>query len=375
MGAIRQAARRAVEALDMVPVMFETGAASEQDSRRALLDRIATCDAFLLLLGAEYGEALDRGVSPTEEEFDEARARGVDVLPLAQDTTRTPEQEAFLGRVRGNWSLGHLSANFTGADDVTYAVTRTLNDWRRRRSGGDTGPAAEARALELARGREHPGISYGGTKLRVVATPMVDRPLLDALALRDASVTDDLIGAGRASRLIPNSSGVDAEKGSDRITLEVAAGRGFERIHLIIGFDGSVVAEGPVGGEQRTLGGSAVMQDRAREVIARAMAFAEAVWQRVDARDEVRDVFVTTAVPEAPYKVYATEPVGNSMSMGGLGGIPHVLIAPDPPVRLRRADLARPETVERLDAELHHRFESHGAIHPRPDQRRGGYWS
>src|SRR5258708_5956401 len=82
---VRQAARRAVEALEMRPVMFETGAASAMDSRRTLLDRVASCDAVLLLLGAEYGEAGKRGVSPTEEEFNEARERGLPVLALVQD--------------------------------------------------------------------------------------------------------------------------------------------------------------------------------------------------------------------------------------------------------------------------------------------------
>ena len=135
-----------------------------------------------------------------------------------------------------------------------------------------------------------------------------------------------------------------------------------------------MVAEAPVGAEGGLLGGSAVMHDRAREVIARSLAFADAVWRRIDTRDEVRDVFVATAVPEASSKVYATEPIGNSMSMGGLGQMPHVLIAPESPLRVRRADLSRADTVDRLQAELHRRFEIEGAVHPRADHRRPQGW-
>jgi hypothetical protein len=370
MGAIRESARRAVEALDMHPVMFETGAASDEASRRALLDRVASCDAVILLLGAEYGQAGDRGMSPIEEEFNEATERGVPVLALVQDTTRESAQEDFLWRVRGNWEKGRLTADFTDDSDVGFAVTKALNAWRRQREGGDASPAAEARALELARGDERRGSFYGGSKLRVVAAPAVSRPLLDAVALRDQDLLDDLAAAARASRLAPQSAAIEANVGRDRITLALSGGRGFEHLALSIGFDGSVVGEGPVGGDQLGLGGSVVMANRARDVIQRTMAFAEAVWQRIDRRDEVRDVFVACAVPEAEHKVYALEPVGDSLSMPM--SMPHVLVAPDPPLRTRRADL--PSLVDRLEAEVHRAFEVEGALHPPPDNPRGGAW-
>ena len=86
--------------------MFASGAASEEGSRRALLDRVASCDAVVLLLGRDYGEAGERGVSPTEEEFDEARERGIPILALVQDTAREPAQDEFLRRVRDQ-SRGH----------------------------------------------------------------------------------------------------------------------------------------------------------------------------------------------------------------------------------------------------------------------------
>lgn len=360
MAAIREASRRAIDALDMIPVMFETGPASEHDSRRALLDRVGECDAVLLLVGAEYGEALERGVSPTEEEFQEAIRSGVEVLVLVQDTEREPEMAAFLERVRGSWESGHLSATFTDASDVTYAVTRSLTDWRRRRQGGDAYPAAAAKALELAREEQARGQLYGVSKLRVVAVPALSRPLLDAVALRDASLRDDLAAAARASGLVPHSAGIDADVGRDAITFALSGDREFERLVLSVGFDGSIVSEGPVGGDASAFGGSVVMASRAREVIARTMAFAEATWQRIDSRDEVREVAMTTCVPEAAHKIYALEPVGSSMSVPM--SMPQVLLAPDPPLRTRRADMAR--RVDALQAELQRAFEVERAVHP-----------
>lgn len=257
-------------------------------------------------------------------------------------------------------SKGRLTAHFTDASDVGFAVTKALNAWRRQREGGDAAPAAQARALDLARGGERRGSYYGGSKLRVVAVPVIGRPLLDAVALRDPGLVDDIASAARTSQLAPHSAGILSDVGRDSITLALSGDRGFEHLALRVRFDGSVVAEGPVGGDELGFGGSVVMADRAWEVMARSIAFTEAVWQRIDQRDEVRDVFLACAVPEAGHKVYALEPIGNSMSMPM--SMPHVLVAPDPPLRARRADL--PRTIDILQAELHRGFEVERAVHP-----------
>jgi hypothetical protein len=369
MGSIRQAARRAVEALEMYPVMFETGPPSDEGSRRALLDRVASADALLLLLGGEYGEAGGRGMSPTEEEFSQAVETGVPVLALVQDTPREPAQDAFLRRVRGGWEQGRLTADFTDAADVGFAVTRALNAWRRQREGGDVFAGADARALALARGEDPRASTYGAPKLRVAVAPAVGRPLLDAVALRDADLPDDLADAARSSRLAPHSAAINTSVGRESITLALSGGRGGEPIALRVGFDGSAVGEGPVGGDELGLGGSAIMADRARDVIARTLAFAEAVWRRIDQRDEVREVSVTCAVPAAQHKVYALEPIGNSMRMPM--SMPDVVVAPDPPLRTRRAELGR--VVDRLEAELQRAFAAEGAVHPPPAGRETGW--
>jgi hypothetical protein len=106
-------------------------------------------------------------------------------------------------------------------------------------------------------------------------------------------------------------------------------------------------------GDTLGFGGSVVKADRAREVIARTLAFTEAVRQRIDQRDEVRDVALACAVPEAEHKVYALEQIGSTMSMPM--GTPHVLVSPQPPLRSRRADL--PWVIDALQAELHRAFE------------------
>lgn len=160
--------------------------------------------------------------------------------------------------------------------------------------------------------------------------------------------------------------------GRDRIDLTTSGGRHLEALATSVGFDGSVVAEGAVGGDSLGLGGAAVMAVRASAVIRQATEFFEAVWQRIDSRDEVRQLLITCAVPDAQYKVYALEPIGNSMQMPV--GLPPVLLAPQAPMLVRRGELQTDATHERLQAELRRAFEVEGAVHPRPDQERHGFF-
>ena len=152
MVAIRASARAAVKSLQMRPVMFETAPASRDDSRRALLDELGGCDVVVLLLGAEYGERTERGVSATEDEFNEAVSRGIPVIALVQEIARSAKQDEFVSRVRGTWSEGRFAPDVQGRGDVGFAVVRALNTWRQRGATNEHQAAALERAGRLAVG-------------------------------------------------------------------------------------------------------------------------------------------------------------------------------------------------------------------------------
>jgi hypothetical protein len=367
MTAFRQAARDAVESLGMRPVMFETAAASEQDSRRTLLDKVPRCDALLLILGAEYGEPGPRGMSPTEEEFDQAVRNGVPVLAIVQDgVERDAAQQAFLSRVRGAWEDGRFAPTFRDEVDAMRTAVRALNEWRQRAPAGQLREEATSQALELARDGSRPGVMSSGSLLRVVLVPLTSRPMLDALTLEDSSLVDDLSTRARAAGLITNTMAIDPEiDRNDTIHLRTTQGHGWEQPHMRITRGGAVVAEGPVGGDERgSFSGSLVMADRVTEVIERSATFAESVWTRIDGTDEVRQVLVVVVVPGAQGKVYAvTEVSGNSMRLGGSFSMPDLLIAPEQPLLVRREDLGRPDFVAQLRAELRRRFAAEHAVH------------
>ncbi len=354
MSQIRAQARAAIESLGMRAVMAETEPAAAADPRRTLLDRIGDCEVMILLLGAAYGEPGERGLSPTDEEFQQAVRAGVPVLVLEQHgVTRTQQQEEFVSRARAGWEQGNFTSRFEGAEDVGLKVVAALNAWRdgRTQAGGDENRLERVHELAQAGRRDR----YVGPKLRVVLVPSRELDLLDAVALSNAALPEAIATAARISGLISNQYGVQIQVQERHILLQAEGGREHDPPRVLVGPDGAVLCEAPVRADG-LMGGSIVEGPRVRTVFAAAAATAQEIWRQIDARDEVRDLLVITAVPNPSNKVFADAPfTGSSMRMGSMTS-DSVLLAPAAPTALRRADLATETTQDRIVAEVRQAF-------------------
>jgi hypothetical protein len=360
---IRKGAKEAIESLSMHPVMFETEGANEQNSRSALLGRIPDCDVYLLLLGAEYGERGKNGLSPTEEEYEEALAAGLPVLGLVQEAVEHEERQTqFINRVRGPWEDGHFAPAFTNQTDVVTAVVKALSSWRNRAPDAAARDAAAARVRALA---ERHVNQAGVAILRTIAVPLTRRPLLTAVQLTDSATVDRLIAAARTSGLISQSDGVEPAVTADGISITWTPSRGFDRLQALVATDGSVVAEGTAGaprGDMTSLGWMVVLHDRLPEVISQALRFTEEVWRALDARRDIDQTYLGAAVDRANGKSYSFQVPQGRVSMGSSMGLPELIVVPDEPLLVRRQDLTSPENATRLQAEIRHRFEVAGAV-------------
>src|SRR6266545_1968503 len=157
--AVRQAAREAVESMGMRPVMAEMAGARPQSPQHALLGEVADADIYLLLLGARYGEPGSSRISPTEEEFEEAKRRNKPIVILRQDVAMEPAQQEFLKRAGGGWEEGSLWDRFTDERDVGLKVVRALTNVRQLGDVRELAPQAQARAADLAGGERQAGTS------------------------------------------------------------------------------------------------------------------------------------------------------------------------------------------------------------------------
>jgi len=362
---VRGAVRAAIESVEMAPMMAETEAANPDSPRRALLDRVAEADALLLLLGWRYGERGRSGYSPTEDEYREAERLRKPILVLRQDVDLDPDQRAFLERTRGGWEAGKLTGSFRDERDVGFEVIKALRALERRLQGRpDAAAAAQERARQLGAGGYRANTTSSGSTARLVAVPAGGRRLLNAVALDKPSIGDDVGNDLRSTGLVTHEVALDIVVRGDGIHLTAKTPREYERLSYFVGADGAIVAEGMVRGESQFFGGMQIAAARLADVVERSLRFAAATWDRIDAHDDVREAALVVSVPDAASKVFTTQDPGNSMRMpmGGAGGLPAILVAPDPPEVARREDCTDPRTASGLVAEVKRRFADAGAI-------------
>src|SRR5213076_1608256 len=106
-------------ALGHEPLRFEAFTAQPVASRAACLEGVERSDAYLLLLGAAYGDPVfDSGLSPTEEEWNVARRRGIPILVFRkQNVELEPKQREFVQRVE-EYTRGRFRKTFNGPVDL-----------------------------------------------------------------------------------------------------------------------------------------------------------------------------------------------------------------------------------------------------------------
>ena len=100
--------------------------------------------------------------------------------------------------------------------------------------------------------------------------------------------------------------------------------------------------------------------DRLGELIARSGAFAADTLRLIDRSDQISQICCAVGIPSANQRVYG-QASGSSLNMGGMSHLPAVVVAPDPPVLIRRADLGSAVTVDRLRASIERVFRDAGA--------------
>ena len=116
--------------------LFEDAPASDRRPDHLYLDEVERCDIYVGLFGTNYGSEDDKGVSPTEREFDHATAAGVHRLIFVKATgdARHPKMQALIGKAQAGLirkrfnSLAELVAGLYAAL-VEYLESKELIRW------------------------------------------------------------------------------------------------------------------------------------------------------------------------------------------------------------------------------------------------------
>jgi hypothetical protein len=361
---IRQAAREAVQSVGMLPIMAELSGASSASAQRALLDDVARADIYLLILGERYGNPGASGLSPTDEEFEEAQRRRKPILVMRQDVAMEPRQRKLLERAGGRWEEGQKWDAFTDERDIGLKIVRALTRLQQMGNARELAPQAQQRAHALAHGEQQVGYRGYGSRARVALVPLVDVPLLDEVALEVQGLPDRLAELARSSRVVPQSLGIEQNVSHAGITLSAASNRrGDTGVTIEVGTDGAILVEGSVAGDDPNFGSSRVDPERLQTLVTATTDYAVAVWHEVDARNNVQQVAAAIGIPDANGKVFGRPSrQSNSLSFGSSMSLPQVIVAPDPATVVRRVDLPAAETRQRLVAGVKRVFADANAL-------------
>jgi hypothetical protein len=357
----RQAAKGAIESLGYRALMAETAPASSEPSKTALLPFVDQADAVVLMLGARYGWVPRPGAaSPTEEEFQHAQATNTPVLVFVQKDVEMEEaQAAFKDRVGGSWTDGVFMNFFSSPQELALQVVKALRALDADRASSDAAPAAQARAAELAVGER--GSTYtSGKSVRVALVPVGSPVLIDALVLDGGAFEHTAVQIVRAHRLIPQTEGIEPKSTSKALELTSTGSRNWHNVTVVIYADGAIVANLPAHADGQ-MGNMAISFPRVEQAIAATAAAAQEIWNALPEGHRVRDVAVCVSIPDAdnsPLSVSGNV-AGNRMSMPS---IHQPVVAPDPPVVLRRVDVGGTAANWRVAVSLKQIYADQGAV-------------
>ncbi len=348
---VRAGARRAVESVGLRPLMAETAGASPSSPQRALLDLVAEADVFLVILGARYSK-------PTADEYDEARRLSKEIFVLRQEGTSDADQSEFVERVTGGWKGGRLWGGFSDSSDVGFAVVQALSNRATRARSAELRPQAQEQARDLAA----PPSSFGsssGSLARLAHVPLVVGALLDALRLETPELGERVSALARDHRLVPQTVVIEARISREGVALS-QAGTYSPQPFIEVRANGSILFVSDVAGSDQ-FASMRVDPRRLEDAIRRAGSFAHSIWALIDDREEVQQVAVAVAIPDAQRKVFGASTGGSTLSMGSYG-MPQNVLVPEPAVVVRRAEVGGEELARRLVAEVRRVFTDAGAV-------------
>lgn len=127
LGPVRDAVAPVLKILRFEPVRFEDVTNQPVPPRVVCVELVERADIYLLLLGAEYGDAMpETGLAPTEEEWTIARNRGKPIVVFRQSgVTPEPRQAEFIATTEA-YATGVFRGTFNDTGDLLGKLEEAL---------------------------------------------------------------------------------------------------------------------------------------------------------------------------------------------------------------------------------------------------------
>lgn len=319
----RAAARSAIVALRHEPVVAEDFGAQATSPQVACLQGVRSSDLVVLILGARYGFVQGTsGVSPTHEEYLEARGSKPILMFVQEGVEREEPQAKFISDV-GAWQSGHFRAGFKTADELRDLVTRAIHDFQLANAAGPLDTAALTAAAEgmLPKARQNSQASSPVLHIGIVGGPIqrLIRPAeLESPKLADAIHQQALFVE---PKLFSKSQGVDTSINDSALIIEQERGA---RVQLAE--DGSLLLRLPLGKTEGRRGNGfgffAVIEEDVLRELATALEFSAWLLDKIDPTQRITHVAIAASIEASDYMGWRTQeeqdasPNSGTMRMG-----------------------------------------------------------
>jgi hypothetical protein len=348
----REAASRAAKVLGDDVRRSEDFGATTRSPQEACLEGVRWADVVVLLLGERYGDPQGSGLSPTHEEYREAKSAGT-VLAFVQDGVQREEsQEAFVEEVR-SWSGGVFTGSFTTPEDLADALTRALHEVElAQQAGRPDEDEMLTRAQNLVPDRS----GYHGATLCLVTTLGPQRQVLRPSEIEDPGLARAL----HQDALFGQHAFFDPGQGAETKLTEGALLVEQQDSSLLLDPSGSVRILQPAGTPNAGL--PSLIEEDVRDKIVRALRLTSSTVTRVDPVQRLTHGLPLVALLSANFFGWRTRDEQSrspdSMTMSMRVSDP-TLVSLTPPARPRAAlEHEAPELADDFIALLRRTFRS-----------------
>lgn len=348
----RTAAREAVRLVGEAPVMAEYDfGAKPMSPREACLGGVRESDVYIGLFGSRYGYVADRGVSATEEEFEEAQREGVPILVFVEEGEKEPGQEELLGRMK-DYGEGYFIDSYDSPMKLRDSLVKALVKLQRQESGSgrdaaEAGALLEATSAPMSRGtlqepRVVVGICASQENIEIVrraelGSEEVKKTLLQEALVGKASVMEAALGYEESVE----------EEVIRWVQPKGSMGRLAEAL-LEMRVDGEIqVGRSLVTKESRRSRTAPSMlrhflidEERLNEVVRTALRFTHKAYQSFDQGSRITAVYAQVRLGGLANKMLGIPPEdGPSSVTVPMHTLREPLIVPKQPMRISRSDL------------------------------------
>lgn len=336
----RAAARSAIVALRHEPVVAEDFGARASSPQIACLQGLRSADLVVLILGGRYGFVQgSSGVSPTHEEYLEARGRKPVLVFVQSGVEREEKQREFISEV-SEWQTGHFRESFKTPDELRDLVTRAIHDYELAKAAAPLDAAALLAAAKgmLPKVRQNSHSSSTILHVAIAGGPIqrLLRPAeLEAPSLVEAIHREALFGE---SKLFSKSKGVESNIDGSDLVVEQENGA-----KIRLSEDGALLLslplEKPENSRRNGFGFLAILEeDVLRELVA-ALAFGAWALDQIDATQRITHVALAASIDASDYTGWRTQAEQDASPNSGA-------------VRVRNGQSLTPSSTDRPRAAL-----------------------